>query len=60
MLGNPRRLITAATVINQKRKKRGGEGREKKGEKKVRKKKIGEKAEWVCGVPEGLHICLFV
>lgn len=44
MLGNPRRLITAATVINQKRKKRGGEGREKKGEKKVRKKKIGEKA----------------
>lgn len=43
LLGNPRRLITAATVINQKRKK-GGRGKRKKGKKILRKKKIGEKA----------------
>lgn len=49
--GNPRRLITAATVISQKENKKIKE--EKKGErKKVRKKKPGER--WACESENGL------
>ena len=43
LLGNPRRLITAATVINQKIKKKKRRRRKGKRErKKVRKEKQGE------------------